>query len=68
MEWSGKKSSDHMAKTYLFKINISYFGCIKKMVANFWVLFIFMEVLFKGKVVGNKSIYLFYTLTINAIL
>lgn len=43
-------------------------GVLKKMVANFWFLFIFMEVLFKGKVVGNKSIYIFYTLTINAIL
>lgn len=46
-----------MAKTYLSK----FFGCIKEMVANFWFLFIFMEVLFKGKVVGNKRIYIFYT-------
>lgn len=53
-----------MAKTYLCK----FFGCIKEMVANFWFLFIFMEVLFKGKVVGNKRIYIFYTLTINKIL
>lgn len=47
---------------------MSYFRCIKEIVPNFWLLFIFMEVLFKGKVIGNKSIYIFYTLAINEIL